>query len=92
MDIVQMLKDTLEGRVDDWSEAERETALAVGKDLAELMGKQVAGGDVDPTELAIAKAAALNLASAAVFSGAAAMMEFLERLAGKAIGLLNPLA
>ena len=91
MDILEELKATLEGRVDDWSDADRETAKAVGLDLAKFQGKLVGGQEVDQVELALAKASAKNLAAAAVFTGAAALMEFLERIAAKALALLNPL-
>ena len=92
MDILEELKDTLAGRVDDWSEADQDTAKAVGLELAKFQGKLVAGQEVDQVELDLVKASAKNLAAAAVFTGAAAMMEFLERIAGKALALLNPVA
>jgi hypothetical protein len=92
MDILEELKATLDGRVDDWSEEDRATALDVGKDLATFQGKLVAGQDVDEGELAIVKASARNLAAAATITGAVILMEFLERIAGKALALLNPVA
>ncbi len=90
-DVLEELNATLEGRVDDWSPEDRDTAKAVGLDLAKFQGKLVAGLEVDEAELAITKASAKNLATAAVFTGAAALMEFLERIAGKALAMLNPL-
>ena len=81
IDVLAILQETLNGRVDDWSSADRETAKAVGLDLAKMQATLIGGGEVDPVELELVKAAAKNLAAAAVFSGAAAMMELLERLA-----------
>ena len=91
IDILDELKATLSGRVDDWSPEDRETAKDVGVDLAKMQSRLVAGLVVDPAELAGVKASAKNLAAAAVFTGAAALMEFLERFTAKALVMLNPL-
>ena len=92
MDILETLREALDGRVDDWSDEDKETAKAVGMDLAKLQAKMLAGQEVDPVELDLAKAAARNLAAAATVTGAVIMMDFLERLVGKALALLNPVA
>ncbi len=92
MNVLEELEATLEGRTDDWNEADRQTALVVGMELAAFQGLLVAGQDVDQAELAIVKASAKNLAAAAVVTGAFLLMEFLERITGLALTILNPLA
>ena len=90
IEVLEMLEDVLEGRIDDWSPEDRETAKGVAVDMARLQARLMAGQDVDPVELAFAKAAARNLATAATFTGAAAMLELLERLAATATHSVNP--
>ena len=92
MDILEELRGAMENRVDDWSDDDRATAVEVAKDLAAMQAKLVAGEDVPADELELAKAAARNLAAAATVTGATILMDFLERVAGKALALLNPAA
>ena len=92
MDILEELRATLKGRTDDWSDADRSTAVEVGRELATMQARLVGGQDVDPVELAMVKASAKNLAAGALMTGAAALNEFLERVAAKALAMLNPLA
>ena len=92
IDVLAELKDVLEGRVADWSDEDRHTAKGVAVDLAGLQAKLLAGQEVDHVELAFAKAAARNLATAAIYTGAAAMNDLLVRLTRTALDMLNPLA
>ena len=89
IDVLEELRAASENRIGDWSDDDRETLVEVGKDLAKFQAKLVAGQDVDETELALAKAAGKNLAAAATVTGAMILMDFLERIAWKAIAALR---
>lgn len=87
MNILDELQEVLESRIDDWSETDRVTANSVAADLARLAAKELQGEDV-AEELAIAKAAALNIAAGATLSGYDAMQEFVVRIGGKLLATL----
>ena len=76
MDLKQQLEEILKGAGAEWSKADRTLAEKVGRDLAKLYARQVAGKDVDE-ELKVAKASARNIAAGASLSGVHALREAL---------------
>jgi hypothetical protein len=88
MSLLDELSDVIRDGADDWSDADRDAAVQIAKDLGKLMASDLRGDPVDQSELAIAQASARNIATAAVLTGAAALRDAIWRWAKKLLAAI----
>ena len=79
MDLKKQLDDILKNAGASWSKQDRALAERIGRDLARLYARKVAGKDVDE-ELKIARASARNIAAGASLTGVRALREALTAI------------
>ena len=87
-DFARVLDDVLARAKARWSQKDRDRAVQIGVDLADLMARQALGEDVS-AELKIAKASVKNLQASSALTGAAAitagLQQFLQRFLQSAL-------